>query len=74
MLIAVEEDEWIAFRTLDIDRLCELLRQLARNVDMPKFHKHVREPKKKKAKPKGDPKRPHVSTAKLIAERKVRKE
>jgi hypothetical protein len=73
MLIAVEEDEWNVFRVLDTDQLVELLRQLARNVDMPKFRKHVRGPKKKKEKPKSDPKRPHVSTAKLIAERKERK-
>ena len=70
MMIAIEEDEWLIFRTVTTTQLLRLLRQLARNVKMSKYLKHPRGPKKPKAKPKSDPKKPHVSTAKLIAERK----
>jgi hypothetical protein len=70
MMIAIEEEEWLVFRTATPTQLVRLLKQLARNVKMSKYLKHPRGPKKPKVKPKSDPKKPHVSTAKLIAERK----
>ena len=70
MTIAIEQDEWIIFRDANLSQLIWLLKQLAKNVKMAKYLKHPRGPKKPKVKPKGDPKKPHVSTARLIAKRK----
>lgn len=70
MAIAIEEEEWNVFNTSTPTQLAQFLKKLARNVDISKYLKHPRGPKKPKAKPKSDPKRPHVSTAKIIAQRK----
>ncbi len=70
MMIAIDEQEWDVFRTATPSQLALLLKQLARNVKLSKYRKHPRGPKKPKAKPKSDPKKPHVSTAKLLAQRK----
>lgn len=70
MMIAVIDEEWYAFRTATTTEVAQLLKQLARNVKISKYLKHPRGPKKPKMKPKSDPKKPHVSTARLIAKRK----
>ena len=70
MRIAIEEEEWLVFRNATPSQLVRLLKQLAKNVKMSKYLKHPRGPKKPKVKPKSDRKRPHVSTARLIANRK----
>jgi IS4 transposase len=70
MMIAIEAEQWVIFRQLTPAELVQLLRKLARNVKLSAFRKHPRGPKKPVAKRKSDPKKPHVSTAKLIASRK----
>ena len=70
MMIAIEKEEWLVFRNATPSQLVRLLKQLAKNVKMSKYLKHPRGPKKPKVKPKIDRKRPHVSTARLIANRK----
>ncbi len=69
MDIAIDEEEWHAFRTITPTQFVRWLKQLVRNVKMSKFKKHPRGPKKKKEKPKRDPKITHVSTARMIANR-----
>lgn len=70
MMIGIEGQEWDVFRTSTPSQLARLLKQLARNVKLYKYLKHPRGPKKPKVKPNSDTKRPHVSTAKLLAQRK----
>jgi IS4 transposase len=70
MMIAIEAEQWVIFRQLTPAELVQLLRKLARKVKLSAFRKHPRGPKKPVAKRKSDPKKPHVSTAKLIASRK----
>jgi len=70
MMIALDAEEWVIFRQLTPAELVQLLRKLARKVKLSAFRKHPRGPKKPVAKRKSDPKKPHVSTAKLIASRK----
>jgi len=70
MLIAIPEEYWIEFRGLTKGRLLKLLRMLSQKVKLSRFKKHPRGPKKPAQKKISDPKRPHVSTAKLIANRK----
>jgi hypothetical protein len=70
MMIAIRDEEWAEFRYLSQSQFVTLLKQLARNVKMSRFRKHPRGPKKPVPKRKFDPKHPHVSTARLLANRK----
>ncbi len=70
MMIAIPPPEWQFFQDLSRPRLAELLVELAQNIRLSAFRKHRRGPKKPRSKPKYDPKRPHVSTAKLISARR----
>jgi len=70
MMIAIDAEQWVVFRQLTPAQLIQLLKKLARKVKLSAFRKHPRGPKKPVAKRKKDPKKPHVSTAKLIASRK----
>jgi IS4 transposase len=72
MMIAIPPPEWQLFQELSPPRLAELLVELAQQIRLSAFRKHRRGPKKPRSKPKYDPKRPHVSTAKLIAARGAR--
>ena len=69
MMIAIAPPEWQLFQDLSQPRLAELLVELAQKIRLSAVRKHHRGPKKPRSKPKYDPKRPHVSTAKLIAAR-----
>ena len=70
MIIAISVAEWKDFRLLTQKQFIALLKKLSKNVKLSRFLKHPRGPKKPVAKRKSDPKHPHVSTAKLIANRK----
>jgi hypothetical protein len=70
MMIAVSDDKWHFFRHSSQAQLVVFLRQLAKNVNLSRFKKHTRGPKKPTPKRLRDAKRPHVSTARLLAERK----
>jgi hypothetical protein len=66
MMIALPEDEWRLFREMSTERFIQTLQQLARNVDLAKFRKHKRGPKKPTPKRTQNSKQPHVSTARLL--------
>jgi hypothetical protein len=70
MMIAIDAQEWVIFRQLTSTQLVQFLKKLARKVKLSAFRKHPRGPKKPVAKRQSNPKKPHVSTAKLIASRK----
>jgi hypothetical protein len=72
MMIAIPEAEWLVFRTLNVVAWSVLLRELAERVPLEKYRKHPRGPKKPQPKRKSERRKPHVSTAKLLAERKKR--
>ena len=70
MLIAVPETDWLIFSQVSTPVFCQMLLHLAQQIDLRKFKKHKRGPKKK---PKPKTKfvgKPHVSTAKLLAQNK----
>ncbi len=71
MLIAIPPEEWHLFSLLTIPQLATLLLQLARHVKLAAFRKHPRGPKKPAPKRRTDKRHPHVSTARLIAQRKA---
>jgi hypothetical protein len=47
-----------------------VIRQIARNADLERYQKHPREPKKPPPQRTGNTQPPHVSTAKLLSQRK----
>jgi hypothetical protein len=69
MMIAIPEKQWVAFQALTADELAAFLRQMAEQVDLKRYTKHPRGPKKEPPKRHNDPKHPHVSTAKILAKR-----
>lgn len=68
MMIAVPDTDWLIFAQADTPLFTQMLLYLAQQIDLRQFKKHKRGPKKK-SKPKtkylG---KPHVSTAKLLAQ------
>ena len=69
MMIAVPEEEWQIFASMSSESFTQTLQQLANKVNLAKFKKHKRGPKKSRTKPTCDSKQPHVSTARLIKKR-----
>lgn len=66
MMIAIEPIQWQPFETLSVPQIAQLLQQLAAHAHLASFLKTPRGPKKKKPPLKPNPKKPHVSTAKLL--------
>ena len=71
-MIAIGPREWLLFRNMSAVELANVLRELATHVTLSKYKKAPTKPKKPKTPRKYDPKHPHVSTAKLLAERRKR--
>jgi hypothetical protein len=70
MMIALPPPEWAVFQTLSLAAMAACLLDLAHHVRLSAVRKHRRGPKKPASKLPYDPKHPHVSTARLIAQRK----
>ncbi len=66
MMIAIPTEQWRIFQDMSSTCFIAILQQLARKVDLAKFRKHKRGPKKPGQKRTHNPKQPHVSTAKLL--------
>lgn len=67
MMIAVPAKHWEIFRRLDDKQLTSLLKELAANIDLKRFRKHPRGPKKPQPKKVSGAKTKHVSTARILA-------
>jgi hypothetical protein len=72
MMIAIPADEWVVFAGLTASALGEILKGLAARVRLSTLRKHRRGPKRPQPKRASGAKISHVSTAKLLAERKRR--
>ena len=68
MMIAIPEEEWRVFRDLTQAQLTTLLLELSRNVNLKRYPKSRRGPKKPPPE-RVDVGSPHVSTARILAER-----
>lgn len=73
MMIAIPTNQWQPLAQLDPPDTAQLLKHLAACMALSKFRSHPRGEKKKKTKPKYDKQKPHVSTARLLAEAKENK-
>ena len=71
MMMAIPEDEWRVFRTMSAAAMGATLLELARKVRLRTVRKPPRGPKKPRPKREENAKRSHVSTAKLLIERKA---
>ncbi len=74
MMIAVPAEEWEGFRTMTTEQFAEFLRDVAEQVELHRYPKSHRGPKKPKPKRRYSKKHPHVSTARLLDERKAQKQ
>ena len=70
MMVSIPDHHWAVFARFTQAELIELLQHLAENVNLPRFQKHRRGPKKPAKKRNTDKRTPHVSTANVIASRK----
>ena len=69
MMIAIPAPHWAYFHELSDKAFAEALRELAASVNLSKYRKHPRGPKKKSPERTPYQNGKHVSTAKLIAQR-----
>jgi len=73
MLIAIPPAHWDAFETMPAAAFAAVMVMLAGAVNMRHYKKHPRGPKRPQPPRVHDPAHPHVSTHKLLEERKKRK-
>ena len=69
MMVAMPAPHWAVFRDLSDQAFASTLRELASSVDLSKYQKHPRGPKKKQPERRPYQNGNHVSTAKLLAQR-----
>ena len=72
MDIAVDPAAWEHYRTLPSTRFAQTLERLAKRIDLKRYPKHKRGPKKPRPKQTSGRKNHHVSTAKLLAKKKLK--
>ncbi len=70
MIIALPPEDWQDLATMSLPQFSSRLQDWARFVNLKAFTSTKRKPKKKKPKPPYDPRHPHVSTARLLAQKK----
>ncbi len=70
MMIALPPEDWQDLGIMSLPQFSSLLQDWAGKVKLEAFTSTKRKPKKKKPKPPYDPRHPHVSTARLLAEKK----
>jgi IS4 transposase len=70
MMIALPAEHWQVFAGLTAAEFAGLLRELAGKIRLAAFRRHRRGPKKPPVKRRYSKKHPHVSTAKLLEERR----
>lgn len=67
MMIAIPSRRWIVFREMEDVQFVRVLKQLAANIDLAKFQKHPRGPKKPPPKKASGAKIKHVATSRILA-------
>jgi hypothetical protein len=69
MMVAIPSQQWTIFRILNAQQLADVLKELAANVNLRRYKKHPRSPKKKPTARTAYRSGSHVSTAKILAMR-----
>jgi hypothetical protein len=73
MMIAIPAAHWEAFTRCSDAELAGVLKDLAQRMDLKRYPKHKRGPKKPPPKRSAYKNGAHVATAKILASRKTRK-
>ena len=73
MMIAIPPQKWQPLSELAPEQTAEFLKDLAAQMDLAKYQSHPRGEKKKTSKPKHQKDKPHVSTARLLAQEREAK-
>lgn len=73
LTMVLDPEDWAVFQTLSVAAMAAWLLELAGQVNLRKYRKHPRGPKKPPPKRKHDPQRPHVSVARILTERKAQR-
>jgi IS4 transposase len=71
MMIAIPAKHWSVFRDMTVAELARILKDLARRVDLSKYQKHPRGPKLPQPERIRTGRSHHVSTARILAKRKI---
>jgi hypothetical protein len=69
MMIAIPPPHWVLFRELSDQEFANTLRELASSVNLSRYQKHPRGPKRKPPERTAYHNGKHISTAKLLAQR-----
>ena len=72
MMIALPPEDWSDLGAMSLSQFSSLLQDWGQSVNLKAFTSSPRKAKKKKPKPPYDPRHPHVSTARLLTEKKSR--
>ena len=67
MMVAIPSPHWSIFRLLNAQQLADVLQELAAHVNLRRYKKHPRGPKKKPTQRTAYKNGGHVSTAKILA-------
>ena len=73
LIQVLDSEDWAVFQTLSVVAMAAWLLELAEQVNLRKYRKHPRGPKKTPPKREHDPQRPHVSVARILTERKTQR-
>lgn len=73
MMVAIPEEHWEVFQQCSPEEMVCLLRKLAKGIELARYRKQRRSPKKPVPERTYDKNHPHVATAQLLEERKNRK-
>ncbi|MCC5637403.1 hypothetical protein LC593_16455 [Nostoc sp. CHAB 5844] len=71
MMIAIPPDEWCVFQNMTFTELSQTLKHLAGLVKLRTFRRHPRDPKKAQPKRTYLKNKPHVSTFKILNQKKL---
>jgi len=69
MMVAIPSPHWSIFRSMNAQQLADVLQELAANVNLRRYKKHPRGPKKKPTPRTAYKNGGHVSTAKILAKK-----
>lgn len=73
MMVAIPAEHWAVFGRLSAADLAQLLRELAERVELRRYRKHPRGPKKKPPQRRRYRNGEHIATSKVLAARKTQK-
>jgi hypothetical protein len=70
MMVVLEDSDFDAFRDMPTDEFCTALCDVAQHIDVSRYRKNTRGPKKPVKKKRRNKRRVHVSVAKVLSQRK----